>query len=46
MHFLRKKAIEKNILYESRFILITGMGDKDGYIILGCCRNFCNRLVY
>lgn len=30
MRFLRKKAIEKNILYESRFILITGTGDKDG----------------
>ena len=46
MHFLRKKAIEQIILYESRFIMIAGMGDKYGYIILGCCRNFCNRLVY
>ena len=30
MRFLRKKAIEKNILYESRFILIAGVGHKDG----------------
>ena len=30
MHFLCKKAVEKNFLYESRFILIAGMGDKDG----------------
>lgn len=46
MRFLCKKAVEKNIFYESRFILIAGRGDKNGYIILGCCRNFCNRLVY
>lgn len=30
MRFLCKKAVEKNILYESRFILIAGMGDKNG----------------
>ena len=30
MRFLRKKAVEKNILYESRFILIAGIGDKNG----------------
>lgn len=30
MRFLRKKAIEKNILYESRFVLIAGIGDKNG----------------
>lgn len=30
MRFLCKKVIEKNILYESRFILIAGTGDKDG----------------
>ena len=28
--FLCKKAVEKNILYESRFILIAGIGDKNG----------------
>jgi hypothetical protein len=30
MRFLCKKAVEKNILYASRFILIAGTGDKDG----------------
>lgn len=28
MRFLCKKAVEKNILYESRFVLIAGIGDK------------------
>lgn len=30
MRFLCKKAVEKNILYESRFVLIAGIGDKNG----------------
>ena len=30
MHFLCTKAVEKNILYESRFVLIAGIGDKNG----------------
>ena len=30
MRFLCKKSVEKNILYESRFILIAGIGDKNG----------------
>lgn len=30
MRFLRKKAVEEKILYESRFILIAGIGDKNG----------------
>ena len=29
MRFLCKKAVEKNILYESRVILIAGIGDKN-----------------
>ena len=33
MHFLCTKAIEKNILYESRFILISGAGGKDAVAI-------------
>ena len=41
-----QESCRKNILYKSRFIMIAGRGDKNGYIILGCCRNFCNRLVY
>ncbi len=30
MRFLCEKAVEKNILYESRFVLIAGIGDKNG----------------
>lgn len=30
MRFLCKKAVEKNILYGSRFVLIAGIGDKNG----------------
>jgi len=30
MRLLCKKAVEKNILYESRFVLIAGIGDKNG----------------
>ena len=46
MHFLCTKAVEQIAHYESRFILIADMEVKMDKLYLGCCRNFCNRLVY